>query len=232
MSFLPTQTSTDVAKAKPTVALLPIGAFEQHGGHLPLTTDTLIACIIASEIADAHDHVLLLSPITISCSHEHAAFPGTVSITASTLAAVIDDIRQSLAAQGIDKLVLVNAHGGNYVLGNIVQQANVAGPAVGLFPRPVDWNTARKAAAMETNSHEDMHAGELETSILLYQAPGVVRDGYQAADHVANDRPDLLVLGMPEYTQSGVIGRPSLASPEKGKAALDSLVGSFAESGL
>jgi creatinine amidohydrolase len=78
------------------------------------------------------------------------------------------------------------------------------------------------------NCHGDMHAGELETSILLHANPELVRDGYQAADWVADDRRHLLTTGMKEYTQSGVIGRPSLASAEKGKALLASLVGSFA----
>lgn len=73
-----------------------------------------------------------------------------------------------------------------------------------------------------------MHAGEIETSILLHAHPGLVRDGYQAADWVADDRRHLLTTGMEQYTQSGVIGRPSLGSPEKGKAVLASLVESFA----
>ena len=72
-----------------------------------------------------------------------------------------------------------------------------------------------------------MHAGELETSILLHANPELVRDGYEAADWVADDRRHLLTTGMGEYTRSGVIGRPSLATAEKGKALLASLVDSF-----
>jgi len=82
---------------------------------------------------------------------------------------------------------------------------------------------------MATNDHEDMHAGELETSILLHARPDVVQDGYQTADHLANDRRALLTQGMQFYTQSGVIGSPSQASAAKGKAALISLVESFAQ---
>jgi creatinine amidohydrolase len=73
-----------------------------------------------------------------------------------------------------------------------------------------------------------MHAGELETSILLHVSPELVRDGYHAADWVADDRRHLLTTGMSGYTKNGVIGRPSLASAEKGKALLASLVESFA----
>jgi creatinine amidohydrolase len=133
VNLLPTTTSTDVQEQQPCVAVLPVGSFEQHGRYLPLITDTAIACIISQEIADAYP-VHLLPPITMSCSHEHAAFPGTVSISAKTLYAVIDDIRASLARSGIHKLVIVNGHGGNYVLSNVVQEANVDGPIVSLFP--------------------------------------------------------------------------------------------------
>ncbi|MGH1493658.1 MAG: creatininase family protein [Acidimicrobiales bacterium] len=233
MSFLPTQTSADEAQRsadhahqRSQIALLPIGAFEQHGDHLPLTTDTLIASVIAKELANSY-HLFLLPPISIACSHEHAAFAGTVSISASTLCSMIEDIQESLSTQGVDKLVLINAHGGNYVLGNIVQQANVGGPSMSLYPTSSDWGAARQSAGMETNGHEDMHGGELETSILLHAHPEVVRNSYVSADHIANDRPELLVKGMAKYTTTGIIGRPSLATAEKGKLALEALVYEF-----
>jgi creatinine amidohydrolase len=99
-----------------------------------------------------------------------------------------------------------------------------------LFPsaRPSRQQQPRIAANMLTNDHEDMHAGELETSLLLHACPDLVRDGYQDADHTANERIGLLTTGMSAYTTSGVIGRPSLATAPKGKVALDSLVESFA----
>jgi creatinine amidohydrolase len=98
---------------------------------------------------------------------------------------------------------------------------------VALFPGREDWNRARADAGLVTTAHDDMHAGELETSILLHAYPHVVRDGNPTADHDASDRPHLLTLGMRAYTQTGVIGRPSLGTPAKGKAILESLVGSF-----
>jgi len=98
-----------------------------------------------------------------------------------------------------------------------------------LFPSGQDWKDARTAAQVETTTHEDMHAGEIETSILLYAQPELVRDGYETADWLADDRRHLLIEGMTAYTTSGVIGRPSLGSAEKGKAVLASLVHSFAD---
>ena len=117
---------------------------------------------------------------------------------------------------------------GNYSLANIVQEGNANGKKMALFPTGTDWADARQSAGLATSNHEDMHAGEFETSILLHAHPELVRDGYQAADWTADDRRHLLTTGMGEYTHNGVIGRPSLASAEKGKAVLASLVERFA----
>lgn len=229
MDLITTATSPQVAESAPTVAVLPVGSFEQHGPHLPLTTDTYIACIFARRLAEAHG-LFLLPPITISCSHEHAGFAGTVSISATTLAAVVKDIQQSLEQQGIERLVIVNAHGGNYVLGNIVQQANVERQgSMMLFPTSRDWASGRAAAGMVTNDHDDMHAGELETSVLLAEAGDVVVGDLSGSDHLAPDRPALLYQSMKKYTTSGVIGRPSLGSADKGERFLVALVSSLGQ---
>lgn len=224
MDLLPSDTTSDLRDHATTVAVLPVGSFEQHGEFLPLATDTVIACVIARELAAAYP-VRLLPPVTISCSHEHAAWPGTVSISAKTLYSVVHDIAGSLRRSGVGQLVLVNGHGGNYVLANVVQEA--AG-AMALFPSPWDLDEARIAAGISTSLDTDMHAGELETSVLLHAHPELVRPGYHAADTVADDRRDLLTLGMAAYTDSGVIGAPSLASAQKGKALLAGLVTAFA----
>ncbi|MFC8240708.1 creatininase family protein [Streptomyces chartreusis] len=229
-SLVPVDTTEDVrtrgAGVSRQVAVLPVGSFEQHGRFLPLATDTLVACAIAREIAAAHP-VHLLPPVTISCSHEHAAWPGTVSISSVTLHAVIRDIAASLRRSGVDALVLVNGHGGNYVLGNVVQESSARGERMALFPAPEDWEAARVRAGVETSLLTDMHAGEIETSILLHAHPELIRPGYETSDFVADDRRHLLTLGMSAYTDSGVIGRPSLGSAEKGKGLLASLADSF-----
>ncbi len=220
-------TSGDERRRGARIAVLPVGSFEQHGDHLPLTTDTVVASLIAQRIATDHD-LFLLPPITLSCSHEHAHMPGTVSISAATLYAVINDIWKSLQASGVPGLLVVNGHGGNYVLSNVVQEANTEGPRLALFPVREDWHRAREAAGLESSSAEDMHGGELEVSLLLHGAPELVRDGVEGDDHDAPERPHLLTLGMAGYTRNGIIGRPSLGTAEKGKALLDSLSGSAA----
>lgn len=225
--MFPAATTVDVTDRAPRVAVLPIGSFEQHGPHLPLATDSIVATAIADAVA-ARYNVLLLPPVTVSCSHEHAGWAGTVSISHHTLSAIIEDIHTSLASSGITALVLVNGHGGNYVLSNIVQTANASIPrSMSLFPTRTDWDTARVAADLDTNAHHDMHAGELEVSILLHVQPQLVRPGYPDGDHAADERPMLLVDGMRGYTETGVIGKPSAASAGKGQQLLDSLAATF-----
>jgi creatinine amidohydrolase len=227
MDLLPVDTTLDARDRGVAVTLLPIGSFEQHGPYLPLTTDTVVASTIAAELATVYP-VFRLPPLTISCSHEHAAWPGTVSISATTLTAIVRDIAASVHRAGASALVLVNGHGGNYVLGNVVQEASLGPLRMALFPTEPDWEDARAAAGLTTTGLSDMHAGELETSILLHAHPDLVRPGYEQADHLADDRRHLLTRGLQAYTESGVVGRPSLGTAEKGRAVLASLVRSFA----
>lgn len=147
-----------------------------------------------------------------------------MSISATTLAAVVGEISRSLRQQNVSALIVVNGHGGNYVLDNVVQEANAdKAIQVGLYPSRDDWAEARHAAGISSNNHDDMHAGELETSILLAAHPAYLRDGWQSSDHTASDRRYLTTLGMSAYTTSGVIGYPSRANAEKGHMVLNHL---------
>ena len=94
---------------------------------------------------------------------------------------MVTDVAKSVSLSGVPALVLVNGHGGNYVLSNIVQETNAQGSRMAFFPSAQDWKDARSAAHLESTMHEDMHAGELEASILLHSHPELVRDGYETA---------------------------------------------------
>jgi len=93
-----------------------------------------------------------------------------------------------------------------------------------LYPSRYDWDAARAVAGMATSTHDDMHAGELETSLLLHAVPSLVGADYRMADHQAPDRSLMLTLGVEHYAPTGVIRSPSQASPQKGEAVLQALV--------
>src|SRR3954454_24938220 len=109
LHLLPLATAVEEAARDADIAVLPVGSFEQHGGHLPLSTDTLIACIVARQVTDTYN-LLLLPPVKISCSHDHAGWRRTGNISAGTLYAVVKDIAASLRTSGVPKLLIVSGH--------------------------------------------------------------------------------------------------------------------------
>src|SRR5687767_2908284 len=106
IDLITTATAKEERDRDAKIALLPIGSFEQHGDYLPLITDTVVACAIANEIAKAHS-VMLLPPITVSCSHEHGAWRGTASISSQTLYRIVTEITDSVRRSGVEHLVVV-----------------------------------------------------------------------------------------------------------------------------
>jgi creatinine amidohydrolase len=209
---------------QPAITLLPLGSHEYHGRHLPMQTDTLIASHASEAIAQAirarPDQfpmgVQVFPAVPFSCSHEHA---DSVSLHPETLTAVLDDF----AAQAPGVFVVVNCHGGNHVLENWVLSRNRARCRHLWFPRPVNWRRACERSGIVSEWGEDVHAGEIETSILLHCAPAQVRLDCLPEDHVLRDRPLQGVFGMTRYTRDGVIGRPRLGTAEKGAALLQAL---------
>ncbi|SFR12366.1 creatininase family protein [Desulfoscipio geothermicus] len=204
-------------------AILPIGSIEQHGWHLPLYTDSLIATALAENLAQRFEKAYLLPLIPYSSSFEHAGFPGSVSLKVSTVAAVISDILESLAMSGVQKCVIVNGHQGNHFLRNITQEVNRYGPRLLLVPSKSAWDTAYREAGISTTISRDMHAGEGETSLIMHLAPEAVKQsGIKDVD--CPSRPLFEVVGMKHYSETGAIGFPTRATTEKGAALLNVLI--------
>ena len=114
-----------------------------------------------------------------------------------------------------------------HVLANIAQEANVEEPRILLLPQREHWRAARDAASLVSRSTDDMHAGELETSIMLAVRPDLV-DMSNAADVAAPERSRLHLEGVSAFTESGVVGSPTLATAAKGEAVLAALIDELA----
>lgn len=211
------------------VAFLPIGATEQHGYHLPISTDALIAEAIANELSKRFEPSYCVPVLPYSASFEHADFPGCISLRIHTLTAVVTDIVQSLKRSGISHVVIINGHGGNHLLRNIVQELNAEDPRTvwGPFPNRRHWEEAYRAAGIRETISRDMHAGEGETSLIMHLMPKAVKEDKRSDCDVPN-RPLLETVGMKPYTESGTIGFPTRATAEKGRLLLQSLTDQIA----
>ncbi|MCL6559478.1 MAG: creatininase family protein [Firmicutes bacterium] len=211
----------EIANVK--LAFLPVGSLEQHGPHLPLGTDGIIAEALAAALASKFAPAFLLPLVPFSSSFEHAGFPGSVSLRVSTIASLVSDVAESLSFSGIRRFVIVTGHMGNHLLRNVVQELNHPTPRALLIPSSHHWQNTYRTAGISVTASQDMHAGEGETSIIMRLAPESVRTG-KLLDVDRPERPLLETLGMRAYTNTGAIGFPSRASTEKGAKLLSAMV--------
>jgi creatinine amidohydrolase len=212
--------------AHSTVGLIPVGAVEQHGPHLPLGTDTIIATELCSRVAERTD-ALTLPPLVIGCSLGHGTrLPGTLSVTPFQLAELaIGMVRWAAETSKIRKFLLVNAHVGNAsALGVATDQLRSERPD--LQAGYVNWGdlTAPLVAAVSADA-SDWHANRAETSLMMVLAPDLVdEDARCRADDP--DRTEGLVFRYtaPALSINGVTGRPSEATVELGQWLLEEAV--------
>ena len=192
-----------------SVLLVPLGSTEQHGPHLPLTTDTDIAVAITEEVAACRDRVVVAPAVAYGSSGEHDGFPGTLSIGRQATELLLVELGRSASAH-FGRVVVVSAHGGNAApLARAVERLTSEGRAVeAWWPR---WDG-------------DLHAGRTETSIMLAIAPGrVALDRAEAGDTrpLATLLPVLEGQGVRSVSPNGVLGDPAGADAAEGRRLLD-----------
>lgn len=202
------------------VLLVPLGSCEQHGPHLPLRTDTIIASAIADRASAALNEqgadTLVTPPIEITASGEHQGFAGTLSIGTEAMTTVLVELVRS--ADWSDGLVLVNGHGGNHEA-----VTNAVAVAAAENRRVLAW----WPPPPEISPPGDLHAGHVETSILLALDPSLVHRDPAEVTGVVLDRPALARMraeGLAAVSPSGVLGDPRTASASAGAATLDNWV--------
>lgn len=227
------------------IAVLPVGATEQHGPHLPVSVDADINRILMDRVLDIATGdlpILVLPPVDIGLSPEHADFPGTLTISAETLITMLSEIGASVARSGIRKMALVNSHGGqSHILDIVAQKLRVSEQMVVASLNAYRyWDVA--AAFGDEEASFGIHGGAAETSIMLHAKPESVRRdklekfGNTAADmsrRYENLRPYGRTVGvgwqMQDLNPAGAAGDSTIATAQAGADLIESAAGKILE---
>ena len=243
--FLPYLSWTQIAELpdrENTVILLATGATEQHGPHLPCAVDTIISSgVVGHALARLPDDVpaFAMAPITYGKSEEHLHFPGTMTLSGETLLATMNEIGESVYRAGFRKLLIVNGHGGQpQVMEMSARELRLRHGDFIVVPS-FTWRVPNVAGKYlsEREKKLAMHAGHAETAIVMALAPDTVHMERAVANYPPEFPSKLLSPdGRPacawsarDFGPSGIIGDPLPATPEQGKAILDSLAQSWAD---
>ena len=198
------------------VAIVPFGSIEQHGHHLPLGTDWMIAAEGAKRLAQELN-AFVLPAMAYGNSREHMAFPGTITLRPSTLAAVLEDVVESLRHHGFRKIVVLSSHGGNWILKPTVRELNYKYPDISIV-----WASGVVPERGDKPPVE-IHAGKGETSAMLHIRPDLVKDenrGLDSPGFVGQEFNDY--VGYDKTTKTGAWGLPSEASEDVGRDRFES----------
>jgi creatinine amidohydrolase len=219
--------------ARRPVALLPIGAVENHGEHLPLATDNLLADGVARQVAARVADSVVLPPLPYGQVWSTSAYAGTISLTLETMVAALYEIGASLFAQGVPLLAFVNGHMGNLDAMKLAARRlhDEHGMKVLSLTYPGIGEISRAVLEEERVHPSYFHACELETSYMLHLAPEHVRIELARANRPTLP-PDIDVSPTPWHTfspASPVLGDPTLATAEKGRAIIDVAVAKIVE---
>jgi creatinine amidohydrolase len=225
------------------IAVLPVAAVEQHGPHLPVLTDTAIGqAYIDAVLPRLGGLPATVLPIqAIGKSNEHIASPGTLTLSWETLTRVLVETGESVARAGVRKLVLVNSHGGNVPILDVV--ARELRVSHGMLCVATHWSRLGKPAGLYT-AWEDkfgIHGGDVETSIMLAARPDLVNMDKAERFHSAQERFEqefkhLRAHGIAQFGwmaqdlgPHGTVGDASIATAEKGRATIEHIAERFVE---
>ena len=227
-------TWTDVRDSTAGLAVLPVGSTEQHGPHAPLGTDAVHAEDVAAAGAERHGASVVVAPtVPVGVSEEHRAFDGTLWVSPDTLRAYVRETVASLASHGLDRVVVVNGHGGNVAaLREATARLTRDGTA---YAVPFTWFDAVDPADLAGEPVAMGHGGPVETALLRHTHPDLVREERTAtAGEGAADGWGEWVAGVnlaydtAEFTDNGVVGDPAEGSADLGAALYDAAAAALA----
>ena len=219
-------------------AILPCGAIEQHGPHLPLDVDYFDANYMARTVAEAcqDPKPFVLPPVPYGVSYHHSEFKGTICVSNNSLSALVYDIGMSLAHNGIKKIVILNGHGDNAPTLNYAAQMINRDAKIFVCVETGETSDVDLYDLIET--HNDIHAGEIETSTTMALRPELV-DMDKAVDDTldldneyldfTSDRGVSWYVHTKTLTKSGVMGNATLATAEKGHKMWEIMIRKMAE---
>lgn len=212
--------------------IIAVGSCENHGYHLPFSTDTLVSSMLAERVAEELDGLLVLPPVNVGMSQHYSHFPFTLTLQPETLIAVLKDILRSVVKNGIKKIFIMNGHDGNIAPIEIAARTiKMDFPEVRIASLDAWWVTAGKLLPPGTFEVWDGlgHAGEGETSIGLALFPELIE--MEHARGVVPRLPDNVEIkwNFAELTNTGATGDPSRATAEKGRKMVDVLIKALVE---
>ena len=225
--------------AAQTVAVLPVGAVEQHGPHLPVSVDaSLLEGIVerAMPLLPADVPVLVLPAQNLGLSTEHLNFPGTLSLPPQLIIDLWTAMGNAVARAGIQKLLMFNTHGGQVAVMDIV--ARELRIAHGMLVYSSSWGNlplpAEVTGLFSADEHRfGIHGGEIETSMMLHLAPELVQMEHAGCFHstsqdrakhfpiLGNGKSAKMGWAMEDYNPCGAVGNAAGATADKGRAVLD-----------
>ncbi len=224
-----------------SILLLPIGATEQHGPHLPLSVDTVIAHETATALVGACGEVLdvwQLPTMSVSKSNEHAWSPGTLWLSPDTMMAVLRDLAQSIVTTGAERLVLLNGHGGNTThLGTALRELRLEFGLKTFLMHPA-LPPAYGGVSNEEELGMGIHGGRDETSVFMHLRPDQVHlelaerrvpEGLATNRHVKFGGSTSFGWLSDDFHPDGYIGDPTGANVELGRRLFEAAVDSLAE---
>ncbi len=220
-------------KQGPLDVIVPLGALEQHGPHLPLDTDSLIAEAVADRAAQTAEECMVVPGIPVGASSHHLAFPGTASLSDATLRSVMVEVIHTLLSHGFRGAYLVTGHAGNVgAMAAVMAELDPTerSRVVSFDDWPAQRDAVHRVAEDQLGLDRELvgtHGGHFETSIMLAIAPDRVDMASAVAGHIgpaASASAKLRSEGMAALSPVGIIGDPRGATADAGERYLGALV--------